>query len=200
VTAPVAAEPRHRVDRWFYISVALLMILFNGVAFGPSIVNSSGRLGPLTPVVAAHGIVSFAFLLLFLTQVTLVAVGRTAVHRRLGIVGPMLAFVMIVLGHVMSIELARRGYDLSGDLQRFDTAGGQPPPTLGQGLAINVSLFGSFGILVGAGIWYRHRPAIHKRLMLLAIVGVLPGPPFAHPFSVTWPPSSNCPSRSFFCQ
>jgi hypothetical protein len=69
---------------------------------------------------------------------------------------------------------------LSGDLQRFDTAGGQPPPTLGQGLAINVSLFGSFGILVGAGIWYRHRPAIHKRLMLLAMVGVLPGPPFAH--------------------
>jgi hypothetical protein len=109
VTAPVAAGPRHRVDRWFYISVALLMILFNVVAFGPSIVNLSGRLGPLTPVVAAHGIVSFAFLLLFLTQVTLVATGRTAVHRRLGIVGPMLAFVMIVLGLVMSIELARRG-------------------------------------------------------------------------------------------
>jgi hypothetical protein len=49
-------------------------------------------------------------------------------------------------------------------------------------LAVNVSLVVSFAILVGAAIWYRRRPAIHKRLMLLAMIGVLTGPPFAHLF------------------
>ena len=178
VMAPAATGSRRRVDHWFYISVGLAMILFNVVAFGPSIVDSSGRLGPLTPVVAAHGMVSSAFLLLFLMQGTLVATGLTTVHRRLGIVGALLAAAMIVVGYIVSIEWARRGYDISGDLQRFGA--GQPPATLGENLAVGISLFGAFGIVVGAAIWYRRRPDIHKRLMLLAMVGVLTGPPFAH--------------------
>jgi hypothetical protein len=34
----------------------------------------------------------------------------------------------------------------------------------------------NFGVLVGAGLWYRHRPDIHKRLMLLAMVPILVEP------------------------
>ena len=60
----------HQVDRWFYISVALLMILLNLIAFGPSIIDQTGRNVPLpfTPLVTVHVIVSIAWLLLFLTQ------------------------------------------------------------------------------------------------------------------------------------
>ena len=45
-----------------------------------------------------------------------------ALHRRLGIVGAGLAVVLIVPGSFTSTELARRGYDLSGDLHIQDKA------------------------------------------------------------------------------
>ena len=55
---PAVTERPHRVDRWFYISVALLMILFNVVAFGPSIIDASRRNVslPLTPLVTVHAV------------------------------------------------------------------------------------------------------------------------------------------------
>src|SRR5436305_2863146 len=100
---PIAASPSHqggtmlnsatvnqpRVDRWFFIVVGLLMIFLNFVAFGPSIIDPSGRRMPLpfTPLVAAHVPVSTAFLFVFVAQATLVATRRTDVHRRLGIIG-----------------------------------------------------------------------------------------------------------------
>src|SRR5262245_3925540 len=102
VMAPAATGSRRRVDHWFFIGVALLMILLNVVAFGPSLLNTTGRLEPPTTRVMVHGIVSFFFLLVFLTQVTLVATGRTAVHRRLGMAGAALAAVMIVSTYLMS--------------------------------------------------------------------------------------------------
>ena len=38
-----------------------------------------------------------------------------------------------------------------------------------------------FGVFVGAALFFRRRPAIHKRLMLLATVGPqLTGPPVIH--------------------
>jgi len=30
----------------------------------------------------------------------------------------------------------------------------------------------SFGVLAAAGLWYRHRPEIHKRLMLFAMIAL----------------------------
>ena len=39
--------------------------------------------------------------------------------------------------------------------------------------------FLAFPLLVTAGLWYRHRPDIHKRLMLFAVLG-LHGVPLTH--------------------
>ena len=97
-TAPAPVQRRRTVDHWFYMGVALFVILLAAVGFGPSIVDESRRNGPATPLVITHAIVAAAWLMLFLTQVTLVATGRTAVHRRLGLLGPVLALAMIVLG------------------------------------------------------------------------------------------------------
>ena len=174
VIAPVATERPHRVKRWFYISAGLFMILLSVTGFGPSIIDPSNRNAPPTPLIIAHGIVSGAWLLMFLTQATLAATRRIAVHRRLGIVGPVLAVVMIVLGYMTIIEEARRGYDLSGDLTRASATLGSPPPSAAELKALNVGSglagFMTFGLLVAAGVWYRHRPEIHKRLMLFALM------------------------------
>lgn len=180
VMTSAATGRQQRVDRWFYINVALLMILLNVVAFGPSILNPSGRRVPLpfTPLVTAHAIVSVAWLLLFLMQATLIATKRIAVHRRLGMVGPALAAVFVVLGYFSVVEQARRGFDLSGDISRVP-----PPPGVITPVAATVGLlffFLDFAVLVGASLCYRHRPSVHKRLMVLAMLGALTPTPVAH--------------------
>ena len=181
-TVAVIAAPTGRptaVRRWFYISIALLIIVLNVVAFGPSIVEPSRRNVPLplTTLVTAHAILAAAWLLLFLAQTTLVATSRTAVHRRLGIFGAVLTVAFIVVGCSAVIAQARRGWDLSGDISRL------PPPSGADPLAAVVGLlvfFLIFGMLVGAALWYRHRPGVHKRLTLLAVLGGLTPTPVAH--------------------
>src|SRR5262245_13910239 len=176
VIAPTTTGRPHRVDRWFYISMAVLMIVYNLVAFGPSIIDPSQRNVPLpfTPLITAHAIVAAAWLLLFLTQAGLVATGRTGVHRRVGTIGAVLTLAFIVVGALTVIESAQRGFDLSGDL----SPQGVPPDPVFTAGGLFIVL--TFAMLAGAGLVYRHRPDVHKRLMLLAILGGLSNTPTAH--------------------
>jgi uncharacterized membrane protein YozB (DUF420 family) len=172
-TISQAIGSRRRVDHWFYIAVGLLVILLNLAGFGPALIDKSMRNGPPSLLVIIHGLVAGAWLLLFLAQATLVATGRTSIHRRLGTIAPALTVVMVVLIFPMTIELARRNHDLSGDLLRAAAA-----PTVAEldgGLNGLVAAL-NFGILVAAGWWYRRRPEIHKRLMLVALLSLTPVP------------------------
>ena len=118
--------------------------------------------------------VASAWLLLFLAQATLVATGRTSIHRRLGAIAPALTVVMIVLTFETTIEMVRRGHDLSGDLYRPAAPPGAPVPSVAEldgGLGAFVGAL-NFGVLVAAGWRYRRRPDIHKRLMLMALLSL----------------------------
>jgi len=172
-TAATARLPHgSRVDRWFYIAMAICAVIIIVVGFAPSIINAAARKAPLTPLVAAHGAASAAWLGMFLAQTTLVATRRVSVHQQLGMVAVFLAPVMIALGYTAAIAMARRGFDLSGDLHiEADTLLGLVNP-LGDLV--------TFGTMAAAGFGYRHRSDIHKRLMLLATVGGLTPAPLAH--------------------
>jgi hypothetical protein len=169
--APARAHTR-AVERWFYIGMAIATIVVVAVGFGPSIVDTAARKGPITPLVAAHGTVYFAWLMVFLAQTTLVATRRISAHRRLGTAAMFLAPIMIVLGYMTAITMARRGFDLSGDIH-IDT-----DPLLG--LVNPLGDLVIFGILVAVGYAFRRRREIHKRVMLLATVGGLMPAPLAH--------------------
>jgi hypothetical protein len=92
---------------WFYAGTAVFAMLFSIAAFGPSMVHTSGRLGPLTGLVAAHGVVFFAWLLIFLSQSVLVRTGRLAFHRRLGALSAILAAAVVLLGCQATVAMAR---------------------------------------------------------------------------------------------
>jgi hypothetical protein len=81
---------------------------------------------------------------LVLSQATLVATQRVAVHRRLGWVGPALVAVIIVLGFFMSVEGALRDSDLSGDQRRLVTEPAAPPPTEAENVASVLQPLGVF--------------------------------------------------------
>jgi hypothetical protein len=112
----------------------------------------------------------------FLAQATLVATGRTDVHRRLGILGALLAATLIVLSYFALVGEARRGFDLSGDLSSLPA-----PPGMAVAATMSpVIQLVLFGILFGAALGYRHRPEVHKRLILIAVLGILSQPPMTH--------------------
>ena len=170
-----SAKSRRTAGRWFYVIVILLVLLLNIVSFVPSIIDASTRTVPLplTSIDLAHAFVSAAWLLAVLAQVTLVAAGRPSVHRRLGIVGVLLSATLIVVTWFMLVEGARRGFDLSGDLVPRGTVV-DPGTFLAPANALGV-----IGVLIGIAVWYRQRPAVHKRLMMLAIL-TSTGAPIAH--------------------
>jgi hypothetical protein len=109
---------------------------------------------------------------LFIVQSSLVAKGRTNVHRKLGILSVLLAIAIVGLGYVTAIEAARRGFDLP--LEKNE---GVDPLRF---LVFTLGDLLSFSLLVAAALWFRRRAEVHKRLMLLATVGPMMGAPLAH--------------------
>jgi hypothetical protein len=159
-------------DGWFYTCVGVFAFLFCVAAFGPSIVHTERRLGPITPLVAVHGIAFFAWLLLFIVQTILAGTGNLALHRRIGMWSAVLAAALVVFGYQATIAVGRRGYDLSGDV------GARSNPLAAMAFPL-LDIF-MFGALFLAAYLYRHRGAVHKRLMLLAVTGALMPSPIAH--------------------
>lgn len=166
VTAQPSLSPaarRARSDRWFFSGTALAQVALIVWGFSPSyFVRAASGVPPLSGLLHVHGALFSAWLVLLLTQTTLVAAKRTPVHRRLGVAGGILALAMLVAGYLAAIDAARRGSALPGMTpQAFLII-----PMLG------VAVFGG---LVAAAFAMRVRPDYHKRLIMLATAGGLLG-------------------------
>jgi hypothetical protein len=170
---PTASKARENVlaGRGFFTAMALAMLAVAVAGFLPSIVHTAGRRAPLSPLVAVHGFLFFAWLILFLVQSRLVATGRVALHRRVGVAAGFVLALMVPLSYVTTVAMVRRGFDLSGDL-RIDA----------DPLFESIFQFGDltlFTVLAVTAIAYRRHPDIHKRLMLFANLSLM-GAPLAH--------------------
>ena len=125
---------------------------------------------PLMPLLHLHGVVFTSWVLLFLAQTALVAARRTDIHRRLGVLGAVLAALMVSVGCVTAVIRAKMS-DVG--------------PGGGSSLAFLTVPLGDlliFAILVGAGIYLRRRAAAHKRLLLLSMISILPAAVARLPF------------------
>jgi len=174
-SVPTAAadgiRQKNAVGRWYYLGMAVVMIAVAIAGFAPSIVDPSRRHAPLTLLVAVHGILFFLWLLLFLMQTTLIAVQRADLHRRIGIIAVVLLMVLVPTSYMVTVQMVRRGFDLSGDQMT------KADPLFGS--IFNFFAVIEFPLLVGAALAYRRRKEIHKRLMLFANISLM-GPPITH--------------------
>jgi len=162
--APVARSLRSQ-DRWFYSGMALAMGATVFAGFAPTYyLRPYYHPEPLRPLLHLHGIVFTAWIVLLLAQAGLVAAGRINLHRRLGLAAFGLVPLMVVVGATTAIVRAKEG---------FSPPGGPPPLVF---LVIPLFDMVVFGILAGAALWLRRRPETHKRLMLLATIGLLAAP------------------------
>ena len=160
VVSPVVM--RWRRDRIFFVSMAVAAALTVFAGFSRTYFLK-GLFGTraLSPFFHLHGAVFTCWIVLFVVQITLVAAGRTGIHRRLGVAGAVLAALMVVIGLMAAIDSARRGF----------TPPGGPPPL--KFFVIPVGDLVVFATLVAAGLWLRRRSDAHKRLMLLATISIL---------------------------
>ena len=150
----------HRARR-FYRVAALLALLAVLVGFAPSFYLKPlfHRPPPLTALLVVHGSVMTAWFVLFLVQAQLAASRNLRLHRRLGAGGVALAAAVLVLGTTVAITGARLGH----------TPG--PPPL--RFLAIPLTDMAVFTIFAGGALLLRRKTETHKRLMLLAFIGLL---------------------------
>ncbi len=150
-------------DRRFYTWAALaaVAVVFAGFSRTYFLKTSFGT-PALSTLVHAHGFAMTLWFVFFLLQVRLVAMRRTDLHRRAGVLGAFIAMTVLTLGIFTAITAAKLGR----------TPG--PPPLIF--LVVPLGDILVFTLLVGTGLYFRHRREIHKRLMLLSCVGMLTAP------------------------
>ena len=174
VDAPARrVQPGHR----FYIGFGVFVILLSFAGFAPSLIDQSRRFAPPSTLHLVHGATALAWLLLYVTQALLVAKGKVDLHRRLGWAGPMIAVLLILFGYYTISEGAFRVSDLGGDIYRILIEPGSPPLTdadLVAGFLGSLGELIAFSVLVAAGILFRHRAELHKRLMVFALIPLVP--------------------------
>ena len=151
-------------ERRFYRGMAIAMLLTVFVGFAPTFF-----LRPLFPDTPApperiftfHGLLFTAWIVMLVVQTSVVAAGRTDLHRRIGPWGAALAVAMVVVGTWSALIAAARPQGFIGIPV--------PPHAF---LAVPLFDMLAFGVLAGWGVARRRDPQSHKRLMLLATVGL----------------------------
>ncbi len=160
----MAATPRMpgRVnDRRLYILAAIVTPLIVLAGFARTYYLKPFFGTPDLPgrIVHLHGIVMTAWVLLFITQISLVATRRTRVHQRLGIAGGVLAALVVIVGVLTALFAAARG--------------ASPGPPALAFLIVPLGDMLIFSVLIGLALYFRRNLQVHKRLMLLAAINLL---------------------------
>lgn len=140
--------------------------LYTGVAIGTALVTLVGfaqtyylkvlfGTPQLRLLLHIHGLVITVWLVLFFVQVRLVAVHRTDLHRRLGV---------LVIGTMVALS--------QGHLHLIANDEPIEPPLVLLPVTLGILLL--FGTFVTAAILLRRRADYHKRLMAVACLSILP--------------------------
>lgn len=168
VGTPQAVHAATRYDRVFYGGMGMLLAAIALAGFAPTFYLRSWFGAPptvtgsteLTPLAQIHGAVFTAWMILFVTQTSLIASRRVAVHRRLGIAGAVLAGIMVIVGYLTAVAAAGRG---------------AAPPGADPLAFLSVPLFDLvlFTTFVTAAVLRRRDKETHKRLMLLAYISII---------------------------
>ena len=144
-------------ERFFFLSITTLISAAVFYGFGSEYVRFRAEYFPFPSLlVYIHAALFFSWMLLLLTQASLVSAGRVAWHRRLGIVGFLLLCCMPIVGALtVTAGVAHN---------RF-------PPGF-DGLWVfyydSIASLLAFAGLVYIALRYRNAPQTHKRLILLA--------------------------------
>ena len=152
--------PQKRREDIFFLALVLLILATNFIGFARTYYLAGLLRAPLpSPLVHIHGALFTCWLLLLLTQTILVLLGRIRWHRQLGILGGIIAALMLVFGPLVLIAaLRRRAFSFDGANLIF---------------AADIGGLILFALFVSIGFRLRNHPIAHKRLMLFSTIAIL---------------------------
>jgi len=158
---PEPVLPGRRFDHLFFSSMVLLMLAAVFVGFAPTYYLAGVFHAPLPSlIIHLHGAAFSAWILLLVTQTSLISAGRVDIHRRFGIAGFLLACLMVVLGVLAATDALVRGAGPVGrDPQFF--------------YIIPLTDMLVFATLVFFAFRSRSNPSAHKRLILVATIALM---------------------------
>jgi hypothetical protein len=174
-TMPQTVRPLvgRRTDNYFFSGMALLLLLTVFVGFARSYFLAGVFRAPLPSIwVHIHGAVFSCWILLLITQVSLVSARRVDIHRKLGLAGFGLASLMVIMGVLVATKLLARALSPVPvfDAQTF--------------YVIPMADMVVFATLVLFAYLMRRDSAAHKRLILIATIAMMDAPTGRPPFTV----------------
>ena len=145
-----------RIDHRFYTAMAFAISVGVFAGFTRTYFARSYFHSPAIPFwVHIHGMVFTGWILFYIVQNLLAMNGGMKLHRRLGMLGVLLASGVVCLGLAVAIRQAREG--------RFF-----PFPDIYSSLAVSFSQMVLFAVFITAGLALRRDGETHKRLILMA--------------------------------
>ena len=166
------------IDRWIFVFMAALFVVTTLVGFVPDVIDKTAAIQaghrPPWPIVAHfHAVVMGTWLLLLLTQSLLMANGRSAFHRQLGMTAVVIAPAVVVAGFFMMTTMYHFNWALlQAAPPEAAEVGKKFLDSLMMGQVQTMALFGVF--VTWALLVRRTDPGMHKRLLILATVLPLP--------------------------
>lgn len=158
---PVYRPVNRTVERVFYSGMAVLLSVCVFIGFAPTYFMAGLLRAPLpSPILHVHGAAFTLWMLLFIVQAALVSTHRVNWHRSLGTVAFCLPPLMIVLGVIAAIDALHRGVQIGP----LDPAVSAAIPLIG---------IVAFAIVIYAAWRARRTPDAHKRLILIATMGLV---------------------------
>jgi len=162
VATPVTEKPscRSREHQIFWgMSVLIALVVFIGFARTYFLAGFFHAKPFPAPIIHVHGMVFTSWIALLVIQASLAANRRADIHRRLGIVGFVLAPFVLVLGILVAHEMLSRLWAVPG----FDARAIY---------AVALSEVLGFAVPVAFALRLRHKPAYHKRLILIGTIAM----------------------------
>jgi hypothetical protein len=161
VQSPRYKPVNRTVERVFYSGMALLMCVCVFIGFSPTYFQAGMMRAPLpSPIVHIHGAVFTLWMLLFVVQVAFISTRHVKWHRSFGIIAFCLPPIMVVFGVTAAIGALHRGVQIG---------------PLDSAVSLAIPLIGivAFTIIIYASWRARRRPDAHKRLILIATIGLV---------------------------
>jgi hypothetical protein len=159
-TLPIHRPVNRTAERIFFSSMAILLCVVVFIGFSATYFRAGMFRAPLpSPILHVHGAVFTLWMILFVVQTALISARRVAWHRSLGTIAFCLPPVMILLGVIAAIDALGRKVSIGP----LDPAVSSAIPLIG---------IVAFTIVIFASWRARRNPAAHKRLILLATIGL----------------------------
>jgi len=154
-----------RSDRRLFALVAIMFPVIVLIGFARTYYLKFAFDAPPVPslIVHLHGLVMTLWVGYFIAQVWLIRSKNARLHMKVGMAGVALASLIIVLGFFTAAGSAKFGSNSAPP--------GIPPVSFAIVPMVDLLMFALF---FGGAIYYRKRPANHKRLMLLTVLNFLP--------------------------